>query len=124
MPREQGIELVKRVRRHAYLMCGSRIHCDLVLFKTMVVDRPLPEHEPTLGDLLARLYDRLPRQSETEVDGGVAALQLLPFYVRGAVVLHAIDGLDCEMAARILRIPAAAVPGLVHEGRMELRRRK
>lgn len=111
------IEILKVLRRNAYLMLGSRDDADAHL--AVLLSDPetvLVLHSLATLAALKMLYHRLPRWISTAPDPAVAQLCALPFYNRAVVVLVAVQGLGRAAAAHILSISEQAVADLLAVG--------
>ncbi|SOD91073.1 hypothetical protein [Caenispirillum bisanense] len=111
------VALVRILRRHAYLMTGTRTVGDEFVVRAFGgVGRSLLR-DGGLAPALRMLYRCLPRRAVSGGDAAVAALRSLPFLNRGAVILIVIQNLSLIEAGYVLGIPADCVPDLLSVGR-------
>lgn len=106
--------LVRRTRRHAYVMTGSRTAGDRLLQQALMLRQCFDPAAPRLIDLLRDLYAVLPPVSlpDPDVEGLWGYLLGLPFYNRAALVLTRVDGLTDDEAAVVLGLDGAIVAEL------------
>lgn len=112
-----SIALVRILRRHAYLMTGTRMAGDEIVARAFSGEGRSLLRDGGLVPTLRTLYRCLPRRALSGGDAALAGLRRLPFLNRGAVILTVIQNLSLLEAGYVLGIPADCVPDLVSVGR-------
>lgn len=112
-----SVALVRILRRHAYLMTGTRMAGDEIVVRAFGGEERSLLRDGGLTPALRTLYRVLPRRALSGGDAALAGLRRLPFLNRGAVILIVIQNLSLLEAGYVLGVPADCVPDLVSVGR-------